>query len=308
MMYHNPVLLKESLEGLNVRRGGTYVDFTFGGGGHSAGILEVLGKGKLIAFDQDPDAAANKPEDKRLLLVRGNFRYVKNYLRFYGIEKIDGALADLGVSSHHFDVAERGFSFRFDSKLDMRMNPEAEQTAEDVLNRYEETGLKNLFYRFGEIRNASHLASAICRWRTRQPLQTSGHLLEAIQDCIPVKNRQKYLARVFQAIRIEVNDELGSLEEMLEDVTGFLREGARLVIITYHSLEDRIVKNYFRSGSSAGKAEKDFYGNTLSPFRLVNRSVIQPQEEEINANPRARSAKLRIAEKTNINGGAKQKY
>lgn len=307
-MYHNPVLLKESLDGLSVRRGGTYVDFTFGGGGHSAGILELLGKGKLIAFDQDPDAADNKPEDKRLLLIRGNFRYVKNYLRFYGIEKIDGALADLGVSSHHFDVAERGFSFRFDHKLDMRMNPEAEKTAEQVLNQYEESDLRNLFYRFGEIRNASRLASAICTQRRQEALKTSGQLLEAIVECIPVQSRQKYLAKVFQSLRIEVNDELGSLEEMLGNVTGFLKEGARLVIITYHSLEDRIVKNYFRSGSLSGKVEKDFYGNTLSPFRLVNRNVIQPQEEEITANPRARSAKLRIAEKINVNGVAKQEY
>jgi 16S rRNA (cytosine1402-N4)-methyltransferase len=305
MMYHNPVLLKESLKGLNVRQGGTYIDFTFGGGGHSAGILDLLGNGRLIAFDQDPDAIKNKIEDRRLLLVRGNFRYVKNYLRFHGIEQIDGALADLGVSSHHFDVPERGFSFRSDNKLDMRMNPEAEKTAEKVLNGYEETDLKKLFYRFGELRNSARLASAVCSWREQKPLDTSGQFLEAIQECIPAQSRQKYLAKVFQALRIEVNDELGSLEEMLENVLGFLKVGARMVIITYHSLEDRIVKNYFRSGSLSGQAEKDFYGNTLSPFRLVNRNVIQPEEEEIAANPRARSAKLRIAEKISVNGRAK---
>jgi 16S rRNA (cytosine1402-N4)-methyltransferase len=301
-MYHNPVLLEESLEGLQVRRGGTYVDFTFGGGGHSAGILERLGKGRLIAFDQDPDAVKNRPPDKRLLLVRGNFRYVKNYLRFHGIEQIDGALADLGVSSHHFDVAERGFSFRFESKLDMRMNPQAEKTAADILNRYEEHDLKVLFASLGELRNTACLSRAILSGRAVSPLETSGQLLEAIEDCIPAKNRQKYLAKVFQALRIEVNDELGALREMLQDVTGFLTSGARLAVITYHSLEDRIVKHFFRSGKISGEAEKDFYGNSLSPFRLVNRTVITPGDDEITSNPRARSAKLRIAEKINLNG------
>jgi len=304
-MYHNPVLLKESLEGLNVRRGGTYVDFTYGGGGHSAEILERLGKGRLIAFDQDPEAVKNKPEDKRLLLVRGNFRYVKNYLRFHGIEQIDGALADLGVSSHHFDVAERGFSFRFDSKLDMRMNPQAEVSAADILSRYDEHALKDLFYRLGELRNSSCLSLAIIAKRATAPMETSGQLLEAIEHCMPAKNTQKYLARVFQALRIEVNDELGALEDMLRDVTGFLRDGARLVVITYHSLEDRIAKNFLRSGNVSGKAGKDFYGNVLSPFRLVNRNVITAGEEELSSNPRARSAKLRIAEKISIDGREK---
>ena len=255
-MYHNPVLLDESLKGLNVRRGGTYIDLTFGGGGHSAQILKRLGRGKLIAFDQDADAEKNKPDDKRILFIRGNFRYVKNYLRFYGIRQIDGALADLGVSSHHFDVAERGFSFRVDNTLDMRMNPGAERTAGEVLNGYDEKELKNLFYRFGEIRNAGRLAFAVCAWREHKPLQTSGQFLDAIRDCIPARNNQKYLARVFQALRIEVNDELNSLKEMLENVTGFLSDGARLVMITYHSLEDRIVKNFFRSGNISGQVEK----------------------------------------------------
>jgi len=306
MMYHNPVLLKESIEGLNIRKGGTYIDFTFGGGGHSAEILSKLGKGKLIAFDQDPDAGKNKPEDERLMFIRGNFRYVQNYLRFYGIDKIDGALADLGVSSHHFDVAERGFSFRFDHELDMRMNPEAEKTAGKILNTYDENTLKNLFYRFGEVRNASRLAAAICVARNQTSIRTSGELLDAIKDCTPVKNRQQYLAKVFQALRIEVNDEISSLEVMLENIVSFLKEGGRLVIITYHSLEDRIVKKFFRSGKLSGETEKDFYGNTLSPFRLINKNVIIPGEEEIRSNSRARSAKLRIAEKINVN--AKQEY
>ena len=306
MMYHNPVLLKESIEGLNVRGGGTYIDFTFGGGGHSAEILSRLGNGKLIAFDQDPDAGKNKPEDERLMFIRGNFRYVQNYLRFYGIDKIDGALADLGVSSHHFDVAERGFSFRFDHKLDMRMNQDAEKTAGTILNTYEENTLKALLYRFGEVRNASRLAAAICKARSQTPLLTSGDLLDAIKDCTPLKNRQQYLAKVFQALRIEVNDEISSLEVMLENIVSFLKEGGRLVIITYHSLEDRIVKKFFRSGKLSGETEKDFYGNILSPFRLINKNVIIPGEEEIRSNSRARSAKLRIVEKINVN--AKQEY
>ena len=297
MMYHNPVLLKESIEGLNVRPGGNYIDFTFGGGGHSAEILKRLGRGRLIAFDQDPDADRNRPADKRLMFIRGNFRYVRNYLRFYGIDKVDGALADLGVSSHHFDVAERGFSFRFDSMLDMRMNPDSEKTAGIILNSYDESALRTLFYRFGEVRNAGCLAAGINSWRQQKSILTSGDLLEAIKGCIPSKNRQQYLAKVFQALRIEVNDELTCLEEMLESVTVFLREGARLVIITYHSLEDRVVKKFLKSGRINGEAEKDFYGNNLSPFRLVNKKVIIPGPEEIGRNPRARSAKLRVAEK-----------
>ncbi len=303
-MYHQPVLLEESIEGLNVREGGTYIDFTFGGGGHSSGILDLLGSGKLIAFDQDPDAGKNRPDDERLIFIRGNFRYVRNYLRFYGIEQIDGALADLGVSSHQFDVAERGFSFRFDGPLDMRMNPDAGKTAQEVLNRYEGKALKNMFSRYGEIRNASRLADAVCAWRIDRPLRTTGDFMEAIGNCIPERNRQKYLARVFQALRIEVNDEMASLEEMLENMTDLLCPGARFVIITYHSLEDRIVKNYFKSGNISGELKKDFYGNTSSPFRRITGSMILPGEEEIGKNPRARSAKLRIAERTDINGQA----
>ena len=297
-MYHRPVLLEESLNGLNIQKGGTYIDFTFGGGGHSAGILGRLGKGRLIAFDQDPEAPGDAMKDKRLLFIWGNFRYVRNYLRFHGIKAINGALADLGVSSHQFDVPERGFSFRHDSKIDMRMNPDSASTAADVLNNYTREGLRDVFRTYGELKNAGNLASAICHARTKQKLETTSQLLEAIGDCTPKKHPQKYLAKVFQALRIEVNREMESLREMLEDTAGFMIKGSRFVIITYHSLEDRMVKNYFRTGSVDGIVKKDFYGNVLSPFQPVNRNIIQPSASEIESNPRARSAKLRIAEKT----------
>ncbi len=296
-MYHRPVLLEESLDGLNIREGGTYIDLTYGGGGHSAGILERLGKGRLIGFDQDLEAEMNAVKDKRFLFVRGNFRYVKNYLRFHGIETIDGALADLGVSSHQFDVPERGFSFRYDSEIDMRMNQESKLMAGDILNEYPEKELRDLFRRYGEVKNASRLAAVICSGRKEQKLNSIEQFLEAISDCIPEKTRQKYLARVFQALRIEVNQEMESLEEMLEGVSSCMNTGSRIAIITYHSLEDRIVKNYFRSGNMKGELRKDFYGNVESPFLPVNRNVIVPEEEEIEHNPRARSAKLRVAEK-----------
>jgi 16S rRNA (cytosine1402-N4)-methyltransferase len=297
-MYHRPVLLEESLDGMNIRKGGTYIDFTFGGGGHSKGILDRIGEGRLIAFDQDPDAAGNLLNDNRLLFIRGNFRYVRNFLRFNNLTSIDGALADLGVSSHHFDAAERGFSFRHDSGIDMRMNPGSGKSASGILNRYEEKELAHLFRKYGEVRNATRLASVICSARKRKKIETTGEFLEAISDCIPEKTRQKYLARVFQALRIEVNAELDSLVEMLQGVSPFMPAGARFAIITYHSLEDRIVKNFFRTGNAEGKVEKDFYGNLRSSFKPVNRNVIQPGENEIKENPRARSAKLRIAEKT----------
>jgi 16S rRNA (cytosine1402-N4)-methyltransferase len=297
-MYHRPVLLEESLDGLSIQEGGTYIDLTYGGGGHSAGILERLGNGRLIAFDQDPEAEDQTLKDKRLLFIRGNFRYAKNYLRFHGIKTIDGALADLGVSSHQFDVAERGFSFRYDSEMDMRMNQDSEVKAADILKNYSEGELRDLFRRYGEVKNASRLASVICSSRQTQKLDTTTGFLEAIAECIPEKNRQKYLARVFQALRIEVNQEMESLKEMMEGVSGYMRKGSRFVVITYHSLEDRIVKNYFRSGNMDGELKKDFYGNVESPFKPVNRNVILPGAEELEQNPRARSAKLRIAEKT----------
>ena len=296
-MYHRPVLLEESLNGLNIQQGGIYIDFTYGGGNHSKAILERLGEGRLIAFDQDPDAEKNMVRDERLLFVRGNFRYVRNYLRYYGIKSIHGALADLGVSSHHFDEAERGFSFRFDSKIDMRMNPDAAKSAMDILNQYPEEDLKTLFSRYGELKNSGRLAGAVCSARRRNKIITTGQFVEAIQDCIPHRGQQKYLAKVFQALRIEVNDELESLKQMLEQTVRFMNKGARLVILSYHSLEDRLVKHFFRTGNVEGTIEKDFYGNVVSPLRQVNRNIIQPGLEETKQNPRARSAKLRIAEK-----------
>jgi 16S rRNA (cytosine1402-N4)-methyltransferase len=296
-MYHQTVMLEESLNGLNIQQGGTYIDFTYGGGGHAKAILERLGEGRLVAFDQDPDAAQNVIRDERLLFIRGNFRYVRNYLRYYGINSIHGALADLGVSSHHFDVGARGFSFRFDSKIDMRMNPEAAKSAADILNQYPEEELKTLFSRYGELKNAGRLAKAVCRARSGDRIETTGRFLEAIQDCIPARESQKYLAKVFQALRIEVNDELESLKQMLEQTVRFMKKGARLVILSYHSLEDRMVKNFFRTGNVEGDTRKDFYGNVVCPLKQVNRNIIRPGLAETRQNPRARSAKLRIAEK-----------
>ncbi len=299
-MFHRPVLLEESLDGLSIQQGGTYLDLTFGGGGHSAGILDRLGKGRLIAFDQDPAARENALKDDRFLLIRGNFRYVRNFLRFHGITSIDGALADLGVSSHQLDVPERGFSFRHDSAIDMRMNPEAALTAAQVLNGYTEDRLGEIFRVYGEIRNAGKLASTLCASRLVKRFETTGQLLEVMGECIPGRNPNKYLARVFQALRIEVNQEMESLGEMLVDTAGFMPRGSRFAIITYHSLEDRMVKNFFRTGNLEGRVDKDFYGNVASPFRPVNRNVIQPGAEEMESNPRARSAKLRIAERTEV--------
>jgi 16S rRNA (cytosine1402-N4)-methyltransferase len=296
-MYHHPVLLEESLNGLNIQQGGTYIDFTYGGGGHSKAILEKLVDGRLIAFDLDTEAEKNLVMDKRLLFIRGNFKYVRNYLRYYGITSIHGALADLGVSSHHFDVAERGFSFRFDSKIDMRMNPEAAKSAADILNQYPEEELRTMFSKYGELNNAGRLAGAVCNARSRLKILTTGEFVEAIRDCIPPRGEQKFLARVFQALRIEVNDELESLKQMLEQTVGFMNKGGRLVILSYHSLEDRMVKNFFRTGNVEGIIEKDFYGNVISPLKQVNRKIIQPGLAETEQNPRARSAKLRIAEK-----------
>lgn len=296
-MYHRPVLLEESLNGLNIQQGGIYIDFTYGGGSHSRAILEKLGEGKLIAFDQDPDAERNIIKDERLLFIRGNFRYVRNFLRYNGITSIHGALADLGVSSHHFDEAERGFSYRFDSRIDMRMNPEAAKSAVDILNQYPEEDLKIMFSRYGELKNAGRLAGAVCSARRKDKITTTGQFMEAIGDCLPVRGQHKYLAKVFQALRIEVNDELESLRQMLEQTIGFMNRGARMVILSYHSLEDRLVKHFFRTGNVEGTIKKDFYGNVISPLRPVNKNIIQPGLTEMEQNPRARSAKLRIAEK-----------
>jgi len=296
-IYHEPALLEESIEGLNIRTGGTYVDVTYGGGGHSRRILEKLEGGKLIAFDQDADAGLNLIDDQRLIFVQHNFKYLRNFLKYYQIEKVDGILADLGVSSHDFDVADRGFSFRFEGKLDMRMNQSATLDAAKVINEYDESRLGEIFREYGEILNWHRLASAIVAARLNGPIATISQFLKVIESCVPMKIEKKYLAQVFQALRIEVNNEIGVLTDFLENTLEILNPGGRLVVISYHSLEDRLVKNYMRSGRTDGKQEQDFFGNFGSPFRLVNRKIICPGEDEIKRNPRARSAKLRIAEK-----------
>lgn len=295
--YHVPVLLKESVDGLDIRPGGLYLDLTFGGGGHSAEILQRMdGDARLMGFDQDEDAGANVPEDDRFIFVNHNFRYFRNFMRYYGWERVDGILADLGVSSHEFDEAERGFSFRFDAALDMRMNRRGRLTAAEVLNTYEAERLAAMFRNYGEVENANRLADAVVKARTRENIKTSGDFYRAIEHCVPKMKEKKYLAKVYQALRIEVNGELDALEEMLGQVMEVLQPGGRLVVITYHSLEDRIVKNFLKSGNSAGREDKDWvFGRVARHFELVNRKVIVPSEEEIARNPRARSAKLRIA-------------
>lgn len=296
--YHIPVLAEESIKGLNLFSNADVVDATFGGGGHSRLILQNLGdEGRLFAFDQDEDAAGNVIDDRRLFFIRHNFRYVKNFLQFYGVEKVDAVFADYGVSSHEFDVAERGFSFRFEGKLDMRMNREAEKDAEKVVNQYSEAGLRSVFRMFGEIKNAGRLSSLICKKRTEKRIRTTAQLKEIVVECAPRATENKYLAQVFQALRIEVNDEMEALKEFMEAAKDLLKPGGRLVVLTYHSLEDRLCKNFMRSGNFEGKIEKDFYGNVISPFKLINRKVVIAGKEELDNNPRARSAKLRVAEK-----------
>ena len=295
--YHVPVLLEESIEGLNIQPGGTYVDVTYGGGGHSAKILEKLGDGKLIAFDQDIDVVSNLPDDDRLIFVQHNFKYVRHFLSYYQIDKVDGILADLGVSSHDFDVPDRGFSFRFEGNLDMRMNQSAVLDASKVVNEYDEAHLWTLFQDFGEIKNWRHLVSLITTARLSEPITSTSQFLKIIAPCVPVKIEKKYLAMVFQALRIEVNNEIGVLSDFLESTTELLKPGGRLVVLSYHSLEDRIVKTFMRSGRIDGVQENDFFGNRSSPFELINRKIITPGEKEIALNPRARSGKLRIAEK-----------
>lgn len=298
-MYHIPVLLTESVDGLNVQAEGVYVDVTFGGGGHSREILSRLGsEGHLYSFDQDADAERNIPEgDSRFTFVRSNFRYLKNWMRYYDVEGIDGLIADLGVSSHHFDAEERGFSFRFDAPLDMRMNGRAGMTAADVVNNYKEEDLANLFYLYGEMKNSRRIAAAICKSRATSSVQTINDLLDIVKPLMPREREKKDLARVFQALRIEVNHEMDALQEMLEAALQVLRPGGRLVVLTYHSLEDRMVKNFIKSGRIDGKVEQDFYGRRLTPWRAVNNKVIIPSAQEQDDNPRSRSAKLRIAEK-----------
>lgn len=297
--YHVPVLLEESVAGLNIRPGGLYLDLTFGGGGHSREILKRMdADGCLIGFDQDEDALGNVPEDDRFIFVNHNFRYLRHFMRYYGYEKADGILADLGVSSHEFDEAERGFSFRFDADLDMRMNRRKELTAAKVLNTYDAGQLTTIFRNYGEVENARKLAEVIVGKREQEEIRTSEDFSGVIASCIPKMKEKKYLAKVYQALRIEVNGELEALKEMMVQAMEVLKPGGRLVVITYHSLEDRIVKNFLKSGNVDGKVEKDLlFGHISHNFELVNRKVIVPGEDEINRNPRARSAKLRIAQK-----------
>ncbi len=295
--YHIPVMLFESVDGLSIRPGGDYVDATFGGGGHSREILRRLNKGRLFAFDQDADAARNAIKDDRFFFIMHNFRFLKNFLRYFEVQSVDGILGDLGVSSHDFDVAERGFSFRFEGKLDMRMNRQAKKSAATVVNEYSEEELKQVFRTYGEVRNAAKLAREIVQARATGMVETTQQLRSVIDKCIPKSIENKYMAQVFQALRIEVNREMQALKEFLEASLEVLKPGGRLVMITYHSLEDRLVKNFMKTGNFEGKVEKDFYGNISSPFKLVNRKVVTPSAEELEKNPRSRSAKMRIAEK-----------
>ncbi len=297
--YHIPVLLETSVEGLNINPDGVYVDLTFGGGGHSREILKRLGpKGRLIAFDQDADAWKNAPDDERLMLVKHNFRYMKHFVDFLGFDHVDGVLGDLGVSSHHFDSPERGFSFRFDGALDMRMGPGISITAADVINQYDERKLFSLFKLYGEVPSCGKLVKSIIKARNESPFETTGQLRELAHSVAPKKDVNKFLAQVFQALRIEVNKEMEVLEEVLMQMEEVIRPGGRLVVIAYHSLEDRMVKNFIRSGHFAqSQAETDLYGNRDVPFKAITRKAVQAGEEEVAQNPRARSAKLRIAEK-----------
>ena len=296
--YHVPVLLHESIDGLAIKSGGIYVDVTFGGGGHSKEILRRLdGKAHLYSFDQDPDAEKNIVNDNRFTFVRSNFRYLKNWMRYYGVDHIDGLLADLGVSSHHFDDETRGFSFRFDAPLDMRMNKRAGTTAAEILNTYDEEQLADIFYIYGELKNARKIASIIAKTRNEKKIETTGDLMSATEKLFQREREKKEMAKMFQALRIEVNHEMDALKEMLNGAKDLLGEGGRLSVITYHSLEDRIVKNMMKAGNVEGKIKQDFFGRIEAPFRLINNKVIVPSDEEQQQNPRSRSAKLRIAEK-----------
>lgn len=297
VVYHIPALLHDTVDGLNIKPAGIYVDVTFGGGGHSREILKRLGKkGRLFGFDQDLDVLKNVPDDPRFTFVRSNFRFLKNFLRYNGVEKVDGVLADLGVSSHHFDEEERGFSFRYDGKLDMRMNTCSKISAETVLNTYSEEQLADIFYLYGEMHNARKIARTIVKSRSDQPIQGIFQLVEILKPYFAREKEKKDMARVFQALRIEVNQELEVLKKLLSASVEVLNPGGRIAVLTYHSLEDRLVKNFFRSGNFEGKIEKDFYGNVITPLRQVNNKVIVASDEELQQNPRARSAKLRIAE------------
>lgn len=299
--YHIPVMLHEAVDGLDIQRDGTYLDLTFGGGGHSREILNRLGpEGHLYGFDQDLDAMKGAIADKRFTFVRSNFRFLKNWVQYYGLDQVDGILADLGVSSHHLDEGERGFSFRYDAPLDMRMNQQSQLTAKKVLEEYGEEELADIFYLYGELKNSRRIAAAIVKARSGAALQTTGELAEVLEPLMGYDRKKKDLARVFQSLRIEVNGEMKALGQMLQAAIEVLRPGGRIAVLTYHSLEDRIVKNVFRAGNPEGKADTDVFGRTNAPLRPVNRSVITPSAEEEAQNPRSRSAKLRIAEKTTI--------
>ena len=296
-MYHVPVLLEESIECLRIKPDGVYVDCTFGGGGHSRAILARLGnKGKLYGFDQDREAYRNTTDDERFTFVRGNFKYISNFLRYYGEDKVDGILADLGVSSHHFDEAERGFSYRFDGALDMRMNREASFTAEELINGYDEQALADILYLYGELRNARRIANAIVCLRQTKAIKTIFELTEVLRPFCTKGKEYKELAPIFQAIRIEINAELDSLKTLLCRSVDLLRSGGRIAVISYHSLEDRLVKNFLKTGNFGGEPQKDFYGNQITPFANVSKAIVS-NDREIADNPRARSARLRYAEK-----------
>ena len=297
IVYHIPALLDECIEGLQIKPDGTYVDVTFGGGGHSRAIMSQLGpEGHLYSFDQDLDAYANRIDDPRFTFVHSNFAYLCNFMRFYGVDKVDGIIADLGVSFHHFDEGERGFSFRADGRLDMRMNRDAHRDAAWIVANYTEEQLAAVLYLYGELRQARRMASAIVKARNAGTLTTTGQLVEVVKPFIAPKAEKKELAQVFQALRIEVNDEIATLKKLLESSLKVLKPGGRLVVLTYHSLEDRLVKNFIKSGNVEGKVEKDFFGRVNAPLRAVNNKVIVASDAEVERNPRARSAKLRIAE------------
>jgi 16S rRNA (cytosine1402-N4)-methyltransferase len=299
--YHVPVLLQESVDGLDIKPDGIYVDVTFGGGGHSREILNRLGKkGHLYSFDQDEDAENNILNDNRFTFVRSNFRYLRNWMRYYSVDQIDGLLADLGVSSHHFDDETRGFSFRFDAPLDMRMNKRSGMTAAEILNNYDEDQLADIFYIYGELKNARKIAAAIIKARSVKAIETTADLLQATESLFQREREKKETAKLFQALRIEVNHEMDALKEMLSGAQAVLREGGRLSVITYHSLEDRIVKNIMKAGNAEGKVSQDFFGRIEAPFRQISNKVIIPDEEEQLRNPRSRSAKLRIAERNKM--------
>jgi 16S rRNA (cytosine1402-N4)-methyltransferase len=297
MSYHDPVLLKESIDALKIKENGIYVDATFGGGGHSKEILQKLGaKGHLFGFDQDEDVLPNVSENERFTFVHHNFKYLKRFLKLNGVTEVDGILADLGVSSYQLNKADRGFSFRFDADLDMRMNQQGDTTAAEILNKYDAKALQNIFSLYGEVRNAKTLAIAIESERRNKPVKTINDLLQIMAPLIR-GNRNRYLAQVFQALRIEVNDEIGALKIFLEEAKEVLKTSATIVVISYHSLEDRLVKNFFKTGNFEGEVVKDFYGNIERPFKIITKKAMIPSEEEIKNNPRARSAKMRVAEK-----------